>query len=203
VRQYVIVGAGRDSFALRRPEFARKLAIFEIDHPATQRFKLDRLAEAGVTPAPPFHPIAVDLAETPLDEALDGSPFDPDRPSFFSWLGVTPYLTREANLATIGAIARCGAPGSELVFTYLDQHVFEHDEWPEQTRRVREAVASVGEPWVSGFDPARLSSELGGVGLELVENLGPEELVARYCAERIDGLMPSVYSYIARARVSR
>lgn len=199
VGQYVIVGAGLDSFALRRPEFAAALAVFEVDHPATQRFKRDRLAEAGEHQPPGLHFVAADLGEIPLDTALRASAFDPTRPAFYAWLGVTPYLAREANLATLAAIARAGqGGGSELVFSYLDQRVFDHGDWPERAQRARESVAAAGEPWVSGFDPAGLGALLAGLGFELIENVGPDELSSRY---RRSGLTPSSNSYIARARV--
>jgi methyltransferase (TIGR00027 family) len=201
VRQYVIVGAGLDSFALRRPAFAAELEVFEVDHPATQRFKRERLAEAGVHETARLHFVAADLGEIPLDQALGESPFDTANEAFFAWLGVTPYLTREANVATLRAIARvAGSGGGELVFSYLDQRVFEHSDWPDRTERVRQAVAAAGEPWVSGFDPDELGTLLAGLGVELVENLAPTELAARY---RASGLEPSSNSYIARARVRR
>jgi methyltransferase (TIGR00027 family) len=199
VGQYVIVGAGLDSFALRRPPFAAKLVVFEVDHPATQRFKRERLEEAGEREPPDLHFVAADLGEVPLDTALQGSAFDSSRPAFYAWLGVTPYLTREANLATLAAIARAGrGGGSELVFSYLDQRVFDHGDWPERARRARDTVAAAGEPWVSGFDPAGLGELLADHGFELVQNLGPDELSARY---RDSGLTPSSNSYIARARL--
>jgi methyltransferase (TIGR00027 family) len=202
-RQYVIIGAGLDSFALRRPAFAQGVEIFEVDHPATQGFKRQRLADRGVELPERLHLITADLGETALDQVLaDVADFSRSAESFFAWLGVTPYLTPEANLATLAAIARSAPAGSELVFTYLDQRVFEAERWPARTQQVREAVAAVGEPWVSGFDPDELAGDLAGAGLELVENLGPDELTARYCAGRGDGLAPSSHSYVARAIVS-
>jgi methyltransferase (TIGR00027 family) len=202
VRQYVIVGAGMDSFALRRPSFARDVDIFEVDHPSTQEFKAGRLAQCEVAVPPGLHLIAADLSEKALDQALAGSPFRGDRPAFFSWLGVTGYLTREANLATLTAIASCALPGSELVFSYLHQGLLSSGGRHGPMEQARAQVASLGEPWVSGFDPDELDSQLDGVGLELVENLGPEDLAVRYCVGRTDGLSPSPGSHLARARVT-
>jgi methyltransferase (TIGR00027 family) len=198
--QYVILGAGMDSFALRRPAFAHGLRIFEIDHPATQGFKLQRLADRGVPLPADLHLIAVDLGEVSLADALARSAFGPDERAFFSWLGVTPYLTREANLATLAAIASCSAPGSELVFSYLDERLLDTAE-SDALRRTREQVAAAGEPWVSGFRPQQLADDLAGTGLELLENLGPDDLAERFCAGRADGLAPSRGSHLARARV--
>lgn len=201
VEQYVIIGAGMDSFALRRPPFADRLEIFEIDHPSTQGFKTARLALCEVETPADLHLIAADLAETSVAEALAGSPFRGDRPAFFAWLGVTPYLTRAANLATLAAVASCAAAGSELVFSYLDQRLLDAAGESEAIQRARAQVASVGEPWVSGFDPDGLAAVLDGQGLELIEDVGREELSARYCSGRNDGLAPSPGSHVALARV--
>ena len=200
VGQYVVVGAGLDSFALRRPAFASELQIFEVDHPATQEFKTTRLAACEIPPPPGLHLVAADLSEIGLDVALASSPFRSDERAFFSWLGVTVYLTREANLATLTAIASCAPAGSELVFGYADQQLLDSTAGPMQEARAR--VAAAGEPWVSGFDPRELGSDLRGAGLELLEDLGPEELGARYCTGRTDGLTPSPSSHVAHARVA-
>ncbi len=200
-RQYVIVGAGMDSFALRRPAFARDLEVFEIDHPATQELKRRRLRECAVELPSGLHFIAADLSQEQLSAALTRSPFRNDEPAFFSWLGVTTYLTRDANLATLRAIAVCAVRGSELVFTYLDQRELDPDRQSTAIRDVRARVASMGEPMVSGFDPTELERDLRDVGLTLVEDLGGEELGARYCKERKDGLAPAGTAHIALARV--
>jgi methyltransferase (TIGR00027 family) len=197
VRQYVILGAGLDSFGLRQPAFAREIGVFEIDHPSTQEFKRQRLRECGVMIPDSLHFIAADLSQEQLGTALARSPFRPDRPTFFSWLGVTPYLTREANLATLRAIAKCTAARSELVFTYLDEREFDAERRSGTLEQDRAIMASLGEPWVSGFDPGQLPDDLRGVGLRLVEDLDGEELRRRYCSDRTDGL--SLQGRIARA----
>jgi len=201
VRQYVIVGAGMDSFALRRPSFAHDLEIFEVDHPTTQQFKTSRLAACEIPMPPGLHLVAADLSETALDAALGSSSFRCDRPAFFSWLGVSAYLTRAANLATLGAIASCAPAGSELVFSYIDQGVLDSNTEHSPMQQARAQLASAGEPWISGFDPIQLLDDLSGAGLELLENLGPEELGARYCTGRTDGLTPSHGAHVAHARV--
>ncbi len=200
--QYVIVGAGMDSFALRRPQFASRLEVFEVDHPATQEFKRARLAGCEIPLPAHLHLVAADLSETELDEALAGSSFRTDLPAFFSWLGVTSYLTRAANLATLAAIASCGQAGSELVFSFIDQGLLDADAaGRDPMQRARAQVAAAGEPWISGFHPDELADDLRGAGLELLETLGPAELGARYCAGRTDGLAPSPGSHVAHARV--
>ena len=199
VRQCVIIGAGMDSLAMRRPGFGPDMEVFEIDHPATQEFKLTRLAECGADPAAGVHYLPADLSEQELDVVLTESGFDSERIAFFSWLGVTRYLTREANLKNFEAIASCGADGSEVVFNYLDQAAF--DGTDPEAERLRAMFSALGEPWVSGFHPSELGEQLRGVGLELIEDLGSEELRRRYCADRDDGLASSPGEHIARAQV--
>jgi methyltransferase (TIGR00027 family) len=202
VRQYVIVGAGMDSFALRRPLFARDLEIFEVDHPATQDVKVRRLADREIVAPPVLHLVPADLGEIPLDAALANSAFRSDQPAFFSWLGVTVYLTRTANLATLKAIASCARAGGELVFSYIDQRIFDQPPEGSVLQEARATLASTGEPWTSGFNPDELVDDLSDLGIELVENLGPEQLRARYCTDRADGLTPSPSTYVAHARVA-
>ena len=110
VDQYVIVGAGFDSFAWRRPPWARTLAVFEIDHPATQNVKITQLRAAGAD-LDEACLIGADLRDVPIDEALAASAYDPQRRSFFAWLGVTRYLTREANASALAAMGRVAATG--------------------------------------------------------------------------------------------
>jgi methyltransferase (TIGR00027 family) len=201
VRQYVILGAGLDSFALRRPAYAQEVRVFEIDHPDTQTFKLGRLAECGVPKPPGVEFVAADLGVEGVEQALGRSPFARGEPSFFSWLGVTAYLTREANLSTLRAVAACGAPGSELVFDYGDQRAYDSPPTDEAMVSARARVAEIGEPWISGFYPDELAAELRPLGLELVENLATVDLVERYGQPPDDKLTPSPHHHIARARI--
>src|SRR5437867_11073326 len=164
VRQYVIIGAGMDSFALRRPPFARGVQVFEVDHPATQEFKRRRLEECRVSPSRTLHFVPADLTREQLDRALARSPYSRARPAFFAWLGVSEYLTREVNVATLRAIAACAAAGSELVFSYLDRRVFDRARRSASFQKVLSGLASIGEPWFAGFDPVRLAEDLRGVG---------------------------------------
>ena len=196
-RQYVLIGAGFDSFALRRPAFSKDVEIFEIDHPATQTLKLERIKECGIPLPRSLHFIAANLASESLEAVLDRSPFRRGEPAFFSWLGVTPFLTREANLATLRAVATCGARGSKLVFTYTDQKEFNSDFGSELLRKLRTLMASMGEPIVCGFDPKELASDLQHVGLELVEDLD-----AQMMSERYRRTQPFAHQHIALAGVS-
>jgi O-methyltransferase involved in polyketide biosynthesis len=122
-------------------------------------------------------------------------------PSFFAWLGVTAYLTRQANLSTLRAVAACGAPGSELVFDYGDQRAYDWPPTDEAMVRARARVAEIGEPWISGFHPAELAAELRPLGLEVVENLATVDLLERYGQPPDDDLTPSPHHHIARAQM--
>jgi len=200
VRQYVIIGAGFDSFALRRPPFARDLEIFEVDHPATQALKRRQLSDCAALPAAGVHFVGADLAAEELDAALARSSFHPQSSSFFSWLGVTMYLTREANLATFRAIARCGAPGSELVFTYFDSRVYGLTSGPFS--ELTERVAALGEPFQSGFDPNTIAADLHGCGLTLAEDIDDREALARFDRTDSNDLRPTHFSRVAHARIA-
>jgi methyltransferase (TIGR00027 family) len=200
IRQYVLIGAGFDSFALRRPAFSTDLQIFEIDFPATQALKIQRIQACGISPPDSVHFIAADLSQESVAAALARSSFERDRLTFFSWLGVTMYLTRAANLATLRSIASCAPAGSELVFTYFDAQLFQTQS--ESFRELEQRVAAVGEPFLSGFDPAALAADLAGCGLELVEDLNGSEIAARYDRDGAHGLGQSSFSHIALARVN-
>jgi methyltransferase (TIGR00027 family) len=199
IRQYVLIGAGFDSFALRRPAFSVDLQIFEIDSPATQNLKLERIRECGVALPESVHFVAADLSRETVAAALSRSAFRSSDLTFFSWLGVTMYLTREANLATLRSIAACSAAGSEMVFTYFDQRLLEVQS--EAFLDMQERVAALGEPFLSGFDPATLRLVLEQCGLEVLEDLIGSDVAAKYRRTGNDALGESSYSHIVRARI--
>jgi methyltransferase (TIGR00027 family) len=203
VRQYVIIGAGFDSFGLRRRPEAEDLVIYEVDHPATQDYKRARLAACGVQPPENLRFVAADLAVERLGDALARVAFDAEAPAFFAWLGVTMYLTREANLATFREIARVAANGGELVFTYAESRALAAEDSgpPSALQGMRDMVRWAGEPYVSGFDPAHIAEDLAACGLALVEDFAVEELIARYDPERANGLKSEPFSHVARALV--
>jgi methyltransferase (TIGR00027 family) len=203
VRQYVLIGAGFDSYALRRPVEAKDLQVFEVDHPATQTLKKQRIAACGITLDDGVHFIAADLARESLGDALSKTSFHMAEPAFFSWLGVTMYLTREANMATLRNIAECSAPGSQLVFSYTDQRMFESGGSTDaaQYEELKQAVKALGEPFVSGFHPAELAQDISALGLVLEEDLSDIQLIERYDPTGKNGLKPAGRSHIARVRV--
>jgi methyltransferase (TIGR00027 family) len=202
VRQYVQIGAGFDSYVLRRPPHARDVQVFEVDHPATQTLKLRRLSELAVSPPVRAEFIAADLARESIVDALRRSGFQFDKPAFFSWLGVTMYLTREANLTTLRAIAACCKPESSVVFTYTDELGLLSGSQSAAYERMKRNVAALGEPFLSGFDPQQLSAILAGVGFVLEEDLSGLDLSERYACSTAPPLLPSAFSRIALAVVN-
>ena len=202
-RQYVIVGAGLDSFALRQPSFARDVDVFEIDHPATQDLKRRRLTDCGVPLPPRLHFVPADLGQEQISDVLARSAFRSTDPAFFSWLGVTQYLTREANLGTLRGIAACAVSGSELVFTYVEHDALSSNRASTSVARLQGAFAAAREPWLSGFDPRELAEDLAAVGLLLIEDLNGKEAKNRYCRDQGDDLNPIGPPHIVRATVQR
>jgi methyltransferase (TIGR00027 family) len=181
VQQYVILGAGLDTFAFRRPDLLPHLHVFEVDHPATQAFKRTRLAAAGLTPAPNVHFVAIDLAQESLATALSRTAYRPQVPTFWSWLAVVIFLQRDQVFASLQAIRNLAAPGSQLVFDYFHADSVRHPERQSPIfHRLCEYDQRIGEPVITGFDPATLGRELAQVGFRIQEDLAPEEINSRY-----------------------
>ncbi|MEV6669516.1 class I SAM-dependent methyltransferase [Streptomyces sp. NPDC051162] len=177
-RQLVILGAGLDTFAYRNPHAG--LRVVEVDHPATQAWKRQQLAAAGITVPPSVTFAPVDFERDTLAGALATAGLDRTRPAFFLWLGVTPYLTREAVLTTLRFMAGHHAP-VQMVFDYYGEAP---STLSPELRAVREAaakmVAELGEPWLSCFTPEDIADELRAMKLDGIEDLTGPELVARY-----------------------
>ena len=172
ISQYVIVGAGLDTFALRRPDLQDRLRVFELDHPVTQVLKRDRLFQAALALPPHLHFCPTDFERESVGSSLSRSPFDPGVPTFFSWLGVTYYLTCEAISNTLTSIWTVAAPNSELVMDYADSAVLLPANQSPQIRDLFVRLQTIGEPLISGFNPRTLTEELAALGFELLEDLG-------------------------------
>jgi methyltransferase (TIGR00027 family) len=182
-RQYVVLGAGLDTFAHRNPHDG--LRVFEVDHPATQQWKRELVGAAGLAAGSGVKYVPVDFERRSLAEELAAGGLDLDAPCFFSWLGVVPYLTLEAFRATLGFVA--GRPrGSGVVFDYAQPRAaltalerLAHD---SLVSRVRQA----GEPFRLFFRPEEVAAEMRD--FREVEDLGSSEMNERYFAERSDRL---------------
>jgi methyltransferase (TIGR00027 family) len=161
--------------------------VFEVDHPATQGWKRQRLAATGL-PSPPSLTFApVDFERQTLAAGLAAAGFDAGEPAFFSWLGVVVYLTRAAAMQTLGFIAGLPA-GAAVVFDYGEPiSAYPPQQQPYQAARA-ERLAAMGEPWITRFMPAELAADARRLGFDELEDLGPAAIARRfYGAERADG----------------
>lgn len=186
VEQYVILGAGLDTFAFRKPDLLQRLNVFEVDHPATQADKRRRIEQAGWKLPPELHFVPVDFAKDDLAAALERASFDPRKKSAFSWLGVTYYLPRDVVFDTLRRIAAIAAPGSSLIFDYLDADAFVPERAAKRIRRMQDMGRNIGEPMKTGFDPSHLAADLGQLGWTLKQDLAPADIQARYFSDRTD-----------------
>jgi methyltransferase (TIGR00027 family) len=186
VRQYVVLGAGLDTFAYRNPH--QGLRVFEVDHPDTQVWKREQLRAADIAIPKSLTFVPVDFERQTLVDGLAQSGFDMAAPAFFSWLGVTPYLTREACMATLTFIAKMPA-GSGVVFDFAVDPVLLNAGQRQALEALSERVARYGEPFQLFFDPAKLQEDLKALGFHGTEFLQGKELNARYFKDRTDGLM--------------
>ena len=201
VRQYIILGSGLDTFAYRRPDLSDRLQIFELDHPATQTMKQERVARAVWEQPSNLHEVPVDFTKESLLSALERSPYDPSQLSFFSWLGVSYYLPREVVFDTLKEISSNTAQGSLIVFDYLDADAFVPEKASKRVQQMQWMAAQLGEPMKAGFDPSTLSADLEKIGLRLEENLAPTDIEARYFHGRSDRYHAVEHFHYAKAVV--
>lgn len=188
-RQYVILGAGLDSFAWRHPDVLETVRLFEVDHPASQALKLERIVELAL-PRHVNHIFApVDFENETLRAGLGRAGLDWLQPTFFSWIGVIPYLTHEAIETTLTTVGAC-APGSEIVFTYTQTEPFLDDVAREIIGVFSKMAQAAGEPLTTFFAPSDIESFVRRCGLEVVDHPTPDDLWLRYFSARTDGLRP-------------
>lgn len=183
VQQYVILGAGLDTFAYRNPH--PQLRVFEVDHPATQEWKRELLQRNKIEIPHNLAMTPVNFEHQPLAAELEAAGFDHNAPAFFAWLGVVPYLSREAFRSTLGFIAS-QPKGSGLVMDYGQPR----EVLPPLEQLAHDSLASrvklAGEPFQLFFTPAQMATEL--TGFHDTEDLGSMEINARYFSGRTDNL---------------
>jgi len=189
--QYLILGAGLDTFAYRQPNWAQALHIVEIDHPASQAFKVACLAKAGITVPGNVEFLAIDFARDTLPAKLSLAHLDEAKPVFISWLGVTQYLPSEVLLESLRTLAgwRGGAEAA-LTFIESDRSALDADAREAMDDAEARALAS-GEPWLSKFALDDFTILLKQAGFAQVEPLSMEEATVRYFSDRTDGLLPA------------
>ena len=198
--QYVILGAGLGSFAYRSPP-AGRLRVFEVDHPATQRWKRDLLDAARITPPDGLAFVGMDLETDRLGERLAAEGFDPTRPALVSWLGVSMYLTVEAVAATLAAVGGLAA-GTELVLEYALPSRLRDQAGADYAGFALPVAEERGEPWLSFFTPRQLSGLLEDHGMKVAEQARQQDAVPATLWRRSDALRPLDLCRLARATVS-
>jgi methyltransferase (TIGR00027 family) len=202
VRQYVILGAGMDTFAWRRPDLLARLLVLEIDHPASQAQKRRRLSEAGLKSPADLHFLPLDFNEGDLKATLRCSAYDPQAPTIFSWLGVTYYLPLKVIQSTWRVISEMAPAGSGLIFDYLEADAFIPARVARRVQIMMEIVKRIGEPMITGFAPSALAGDLARQGLRLQENLTPDDIQGRFFEGRTDGYHACEQAHFAQAVVT-
>ncbi len=188
VTQLVVLGAGLDTYAYRSPPDPR-LRVFEVDHPATQEWKRERLAEAAIAVPKTLTFVPIDFERETLAGELAAGGFDPTQPAFFTWLGVVPYLTEQAVDATLSFIA--GLPGgAHVVFDYGNPPSAERggEEYAARHEALAARVAALGESLKSYFETDALHAKLRGFGFREIEDIGPLKMRERYFPDRAGAL---------------
>jgi methyltransferase (TIGR00027 family) len=198
--QYVILGAGLDTFAWRQPEWTSRLTVFEVDHPATQAQKRRLFGEIGLVDPANLRFCPMNFETTSLPDALAAVGFDFAMPTMVSWLGVTQYLSGDAIRRTL-AFVQTLQPGSRLVFSFVVKDADLDDGDRQLVGPFMEAAAARGEPFLSRFSPPELLRELSAIGYRTVHHFSPEEANRQYFAGRIDDLCAPVIEQLMRATV--
>ena len=191
IRQIVILGAGLDTFALRNPHRALEILIYEVDHPATQAWKLERLAEAQIALPPWLVLVPVDFErdDVPnnLREKLVAAGFHENSPAFFTWLGVVPYLTQDVIGRTLDYMS--SIQNSEVVFDYVEPPEAFSEELRQIEKARTEQLEKIGERSDTRFEPAGMAAILRSHGFCTIEDIDFQEIASRF-GRAVQGLAP-------------
>ncbi|WP_066070981.1 class I SAM-dependent methyltransferase [Neobacillus soli] len=187
-KQYVILGAGFDTIALRQENLPEDFMIFEVDHPATQAFKKQRFQEMGIDIPINLKFVPVDFKQDSLHDELMKSGYDKGEYSYFSLLGVTMYLEKQDFYQLLSTVSDISKKGSSFIFDYLDDTAFNEKTASMKLIKMRQITAQIGEPMITSFDPFELDRELQDCHMLLYENLSPDNIEEMYFADREDGM---------------
>ena len=190
ISQYVILGAGLDTFAQRKRDLASGMNVFEIDQPATQEWKRERLTELGYGVPSTLHFVPVDFeAGNTWWEQLAASGFDASKPAVVASTGVSMYLSKEAVMATLQQVATF-TPGSTLVMSFMLPIELNDPDIRAGVERAAAGAKASGTPWLSFFKPAEILALARDAGFVKVEHVSAAALAERYFANRADDLRP-------------
>jgi len=190
VGQYVILGAGLDTFAQRRPELASRLAVFEIDRPAPQAWKRQRLIDLGlgVPSFLRFVPVDFEAGDAWWDR-LAAAGFNSEQPAVVASTGVSMYLTKHAIATTLRQVAAL-APGSTLAMSFMLPIEMAEPELRPGIERAMAGARANGTPFISFFTPTEMLTLASDAGFKEVQHVSAAMLAERYFAHRSDGLRP-------------
>ncbi|MGN6603401.1 MAG: class I SAM-dependent methyltransferase [Ginsengibacter sp.] len=190
IKQYVILGAGLDTFAQRKPTLASQMEVYEIDEPPTQSWKKQRLTTLGYEIPKWLHFVPVDFEKTSWWDELLKSGFDAHKPAFVSCTGVSLYLTKEAITSTLSQIAQM-AKGSRLAMTfYLPLHLMDKEDQPLQEIALK-GTSESKTPMISFFSREEIAQLAINAGFKEFKTISTQEMTPLYFAERTDGLVPA------------
>jgi methyltransferase (TIGR00027 family) len=187
VRQIVILGAGLDTFALRNPHGAPEIRIYEVDHPATQAWKLERLAEAQIALPPWLAFVPVDFERDDVGEKLAAAGLEQNSPAFFTWLGVVPYLTEDAIGRTLDYMS--SIPNSEVVFDYMEPPEAFSEELRQIEKARAEQLEKMGERSDTRLEPVGIAAILRSHGFHSIEDIDFQKIASRF-GRAVQGLAP-------------
>ena len=182
--QYVICGAGMDTFAFRNPN--SDIRIFELDHPDTQRYKLERVEKLEWIIPQNVQYVPIDFSKHDMVETLLNAGFDPSAPTYFAILGVTYYLTLPVFEETLKKMSAVSIPGNKIVFDYPDETTFREDA-ADRVRFLTAATEKMGEQMKQGLSLSDIEGALGRHGLSVEAHLDPEKIQKLYFENRTDG----------------
>jgi methyltransferase (TIGR00027 family) len=182
VRQYVILGAGLDSFAYRRGDLLEQLRVFEVDHPASQEWKRRRLEKLAIAIPRNLVFAPVDFEYEALRDGLEAAGFDFGAPAIFSWIGVTMYLTLDAIRSTLATVVSC-AGGTRIAVTYNLPRTALAGAALETAKTVGRITEEMGEPIIARFTPDEFEQLLRQIGFTEVAHFGPDEARSTYFAD--------------------
>lgn len=186
-KQYVILGAGLDTFSFRHRELENKIEVFEVDHPSTQKFKKERIKEAELEVPNHLHFVSMDFTKGFSYEQLRNEGFE-NKKTFFSLLGVTYYLTKEELSSLIECLFEMVPEGSSIVFDYPDENLFTEKGLSNRVENMVKMAAVGGEPMKSCFSYTEMEALLEKAGLLIYEHLSPEDINKLYFEGRNDYL---------------
>lgn len=201
--QYVICGAGLDSFAFRNEN--PNIEVFELDHPNTQQHKTQRIKKTKWVIPENVHFVPINFENQSIDETLIKAGFNPNKKTFFGILGVSYYLTLDTLKHTFHSISKISAPGSLIVFDYPDNTSWENDNAPERVKKMKTLTEELGEKMTDGFNYEELARTLLNCGYKVVDYQSPTQIQEKYFSNRKDNLraFENVHFIVAESEISR